>query len=177
MMTTNSRWFQIFRMKGAFLTVEKENKVADVQSGLDNENRSVLMYKKHGKINQQWDIVYVSDWSEPKKGEMNEDFGFKVDTDFFIESQMGENRFIDLVGSNLVIKTRNGLPSQEWFFDGKTKTIKSTRTKSYSWDIQNAGRSSNMQAYNTNADTTQAQVPAPGHSCSAPKSLWVRKDR
>jgi len=76
----------MFRMKGEFLTIEKENKVADVQSGLDNENRNVLVWAKHGKINQQWDIVYVADWKEPKKGEMNTDFGFKVDTDFYIES-------------------------------------------------------------------------------------------
>jgi hypothetical protein len=71
-------------MKGAFLTVEKENKVADIQSGLDNENRNILMYNKHGKINQQWDIVYVEDWKEPKKGEMNEDFGLYVERDFHI---------------------------------------------------------------------------------------------
>ena len=115
----------MFRMKGAFLTIEKENKVADVQSGLDNENRNVLIWNKHGKINQQWEIVYVSDWSEPKKGEMNKDFGLKVDTDFFIESQMPEKRYIDIIGRNLVIKTRNNRKTQIFYFHQPTRTIRS----------------------------------------------------
>jgi hypothetical protein len=30
------------------------------------------MYKKHGKINQQWDIIYADEYpEEPKKGELN----------------------------------------------------------------------------------------------------------
>jgi hypothetical protein len=49
----------------------------------------------------------------------------------------------------MLIKTRNGLSSQEWFFDGKTKTIKSMRTKSYSWNIKSSGTSNNMEVYNT----------------------------
>ena len=89
----------MFRMKGAFLTIEKENKVADVQSGLDNENRNVLIWNKHGKINQQWDIVYVSDWSEPKKGELNKDFGLYVERDFYIVSELGKNRYLDLISN------------------------------------------------------------------------------
>ena len=89
--------------------------------------------------------------AELKKGEMNELFGLKVDEPFHIISQMSSERYVDLVGRNMVIKTRNGLPSQEWFFDGKTKTIKSMRTKSYSWNIQNSGRTNNMEVYNTNS--------------------------
>ena len=74
-------------MKGEFLTVERENKVADVQSGLDAENRNIIMYNKHGKINQQWDIVYVDEWKgEPIKGEFNPAYGLIVDTDFYLES-------------------------------------------------------------------------------------------
>ena len=82
--------------------------------------------------------------AELKKGEMNKDWGFKVNTPFHVISNLPDGRFLDLVGRNMLIKTRNGLPSQSWFFDQKTRTIKSTRTKSYSWDIQNAGRSSNL---------------------------------
>ena len=89
--------------------------------------------------------------AELKKGEMNELFGLKVDEPFHITTQLDSERYLDLVGRNMVIKTRNGLPSQEWFFDGKTKTIKSMRTKSYSWNIQNSGRTNNMEVYNTNS--------------------------
>jgi hypothetical protein len=70
---------------------EKEtNKVADVQSALDSENRQVLMYAKHGKLNQQWDIVYTRDWKgEPGTGEWNRDFGMIVNKDFHIVNAMG----------------------------------------------------------------------------------------
>ena len=58
----------------------------------------------------------------------------------------------------MVIKTPNGLPSQEWFFDGKTKTIKSMRTKSYSWNIKNSGRTNNMEVYNTNSKKNRSST-------------------
>lgn len=56
-----------------------------------------------------------------------------------------------MIGRNMVIKTPNGRKSQEWYFDQKSRTIRSMYRKNWSWDIQGAGRSSNMQAYNTNS--------------------------
>jgi len=53
-------------MKGQFLTVEKENKVLDIQSAQDKENRNILVWAKHGGTNQQWEIVYADEnrmWS------------------------------------------------------------------------------------------------------------------
>jgi hypothetical protein len=48
------------------------------------------MVTKHGKLNQQWDLVYKRDWKgEPKKGEYNPDFGIYVEKDFHIVSAMG----------------------------------------------------------------------------------------
>jgi hypothetical protein len=71
-------------MKGAFITSEK-GKVLDVQGGVDAENRNIMVYNKHGKINQQWDIIYVDEYKgEPKKGELNEAFGLYVERDFYI---------------------------------------------------------------------------------------------
>jgi len=99
----------MWKLKGAFIVNEKDGRVLDIQSGLDAENRNILVWKKHGKINQQWDIIYADEYpEEPKKGELNKDFGFKVDTDFHIESQLKSNRYLDVLGRNLVIKTRNG---------------------------------------------------------------------
>jgi len=36
----------------------------------------------------KWDIIYVKDYQKDdlKKGDMNNDFGFRVDTDFYIVS-------------------------------------------------------------------------------------------
>jgi hypothetical protein len=62
-------------------------------------------------------------------------------------------RVIEVVGGrNAVLKTlvrnRN---TQKFVFDGTTKTIKSWAYRGRSFDIQNAGRSSNLQVWTTNA--------------------------
>ena len=89
---------------------EKErNKVMEVQSGRDAENTNIVMYAKNGKIHQQWNLVYASDWKpEPTKGQWNREFGFRVDKDFHIVSALPRGRFMDFLGRNLVIKVQNG---------------------------------------------------------------------
>jgi len=68
------------------------------------------MWNKHSGVNQQWDIIYVKDMPEdPKKGEWNKDFGFKVDMTFHIVSKLASGRYLDTYNNrNLVIKTPNG---------------------------------------------------------------------
>jgi len=123
----------------------------DVQGNYDAENRNVLMWNKHNGLNQQWDIVYVKDMpDEPKKGELNKDFNFKVDTDFHVVSKMSSGRYLDFLGRNLVIKTPNGRKSQLWYFHQPSKTVR-TRVNNQSWDIASSGRSSNMQYWSTNS--------------------------
>jgi hypothetical protein len=76
----------MFRYQGAFVINEK-GKVLDVQGAVDAENRNIMIYQKHGRINQQWDIVYVDEWKgEPGDGEMNEEIGLKVNRSFYIVS-------------------------------------------------------------------------------------------
>ena len=48
----------MFRVEGAYIVNEK-GKVFDVSGGVDDENRNIIVYNKHGKLNQQWDIVYA----------------------------------------------------------------------------------------------------------------------
>jgi len=61
----------------------------DVSSAKDAENQNIQVWKKHSGLNQQWDIIYVDEMpEETKKGDVNEDFGFKVDTPFYIVSKM-----------------------------------------------------------------------------------------
>jgi hypothetical protein len=145
--TVNSKWNQMFRMKGAFLTVERENKVADVSGGLDAENRNIIMYAKHGKINQQWEIVYVDEW----KRELSPDFGLIVEKDFYIVSAMPSHKYLDLINNrNMVVKTPNGRKTQIWYFDQKSRTIK-TRYNNQSWDIKSSGKSNDMQIWSTNS--------------------------
>ena len=88
---------------------------------------------------------------EPKKGELNEDFGLYVERPFYIISEMSSNRYLDLINNrNMVIKTRNGRSSQTWWFDQKSLTIK-TKYNNQSFDIQNSGKTNNMQIWSTNS--------------------------
>jgi len=103
-------------------------------------------------MNQMWDIIYVDEWKgEPKKGELNEDFGLYVERDFYIQTAMSSNRYLDLINNrNMVIKTPNGRKTQTWYFDQRSLTIK-TRLNNQSWDIQSSGRTNNMQIWSTNS--------------------------
>jgi hypothetical protein len=65
----------------------------EVQGKVDGENKNVQIAKANGETHQQWDIVYVDEYpEEPKKGELNQDFGIYVERDFHIVSQMSSNR-------------------------------------------------------------------------------------
>jgi hypothetical protein len=50
---TNSRWFQLFVWTAPYLRNEKlKNKVADIQSALDAENRNILMWNINNGLHQ-----------------------------------------------------------------------------------------------------------------------------
>jgi membrane carboxypeptidase/penicillin-binding protein PbpC len=121
----------------------------DVHGARDDENRDIIVWNKHGKLNQQWDLIYKDQWKrDPKKGELNEDFGIYVDRTFYIVSNMGKKRYLDLIGRNFVIKTRNGRKTQQWYFHQQSLTIRS-RSNNQSWDIKSSGKSADMQVYST----------------------------
>ena len=138
-------------MKGAFLTNEK-GKVIDVSGNQDTENRQIVVWKKHGGLNQQWDIIYVDSWKgEPTKGQLNSRFGLYVDRTFYVVSRLGSGRYLDLINNrDMVIKRRNGRKSQLWWFDQSSLTIK-TRYNNYSWNIKSNGGSADMQILSTNS--------------------------
>jgi len=115
----------LFRSKADAIVNERGN-VLEVQGGYDGENKNIAIAKPNGEVHQQWDIVYADEYpEEPKKGELNPDFGLYVERDFYIVSQMSANRYLDLIGNNMVIKTANSRKSQIWYFDQKSYTIKS----------------------------------------------------
>jgi hypothetical protein len=123
----------------------------DVSGGIDTENRDIYMYKFQGAKNQQWDLVYVSDWKEDAtKGNYNAQFGFYVEKDFHIITASGERRYVDFVSRDLVLKTQNGRTSQRWYFHRATRTIKS-RSKNQSIDIKTSGKTDVVQYYTTNS--------------------------
>jgi membrane carboxypeptidase/penicillin-binding protein PbpC len=129
--------------------VNERGKVMDVHGARDDENRDIIVWNKHGRANQQWDVIYANEYpKEPKKGELNEDFGLYVDRTFYIVSQMKSGRYLDLIGRNFVIKTKNGRNTQQWYFHQQTLTIRS-RSNNQSFDIKGSGSKSDMQVWST----------------------------
>jgi membrane carboxypeptidase/penicillin-binding protein PbpC len=139
----------MFRYQGGFLQNER-GKVMDVHGARDEENRDIIVWNKHGRLNQQWDLIFANKWREPKKGQLNKDFGLYVDRTFYIISVMGKKRYLDLVGRDLVIKTRNGRNTQQWYFHQQSLTVRS-RSNNQSWDIKSSGRTNHMQVWSTSS--------------------------
>jgi len=91
----------MFKRDGALIVNVKNGKAMDVHGGVDAENRNVIMWTKHGKINQQWNIIYADEYEEePGKGELNERFGLYVERPFYIVSALPAHRYLDLVSNN-----------------------------------------------------------------------------
>jgi hypothetical protein len=133
--------------------VNHRGKVLDTDGQQDTEGRHISAWKKDGKLSQQWDIVYLDEWTgEPGKGEINADLGFYVQRPFYIVSELSSHRYLDLINNrNMVIKTRNGRNTQTWWFDQVSLTVK-TKLNNQSWDITSSGKSSNFQVYSTNSN-------------------------
>jgi hypothetical protein len=121
----------MFRYKNNNIVNEK-GKVMDVVGGYDGQHRNIQVFQKNNGLGQQFELVYVDEMpAVPKKGELNKSWGLYVERPFHIVSSLDSEKYIDLIGNNAVIKTPNGRTSQSWWFDQKTRTIKSWRTRSY----------------------------------------------
>lgn len=118
----------------------QKNQVITIQHHDDNNDRHVIKETKQGKpeLWQTWDIIYTDNVpSGYNDGEYNAKWGFYVGRPFHIVSLLGENRWVDVIeGNRVAIKSRNERKSQEWFFDGVTKTIKN-KDKDQSLDMRN----------------------------------------
>lgn len=88
---------------------------------------------------------------DPKKGELNRDFGLYVERPFFIVSQLGKHRYLDMIGHKLVIKIPNNRKTQQFWFDQKTKTIKSMNNKNWSFTIESSGGSRVIRMWHARA--------------------------
>jgi hypothetical protein len=99
----------MWRYQGGFM-INEQGKVLEIDGNVDTENRNIVAKPKHGRINQLFDLIYADEYpAEPVKGELNKEFGFYVDRDFYIVSQMSSNRYLEVINNrNIVIKTSNG---------------------------------------------------------------------
>lgn len=49
---TNARWFQLFKYVDGYMVNVKNNKVFDISGGKDVEGQNLIIFKKHGGLNQ-----------------------------------------------------------------------------------------------------------------------------
>ena len=133
------------------MLVNDKGKVMTIVGDVDAENRNIGVFNKDGKVGQTWDIIYADEMpADLKKGDLNKDWGMIIEEPFYVISNLPTGRYLDVLGRNMVIKTRNGFPSQEWYFHQQSRTIKNKKNN-LSWDIKNAGKTTDMQTWNTNS--------------------------
>lgn len=87
---------------------EYNKKVLDIAGANDRQHNNIGVYRKHGGLNQQWEIIYADEYPEdPRDGEMSEDWGLRVGTPFHIKSSLPSGKYLDHLGRRMVIKTPN----------------------------------------------------------------------
>ena len=148
----------MFRLRGHWIQND-HGKVLEVHSGIDTENRMVRMYSKNNGAAQKWWIKYVDALApEPKKGDLNKQYGLYVDRPFHIVASWGKRRYLDVVSRDMVIKTPNGRKSQVWWFDQRTKTIKNKwgPVRSYSFNVLTSNRNDKNSLNNINLSGTNS---------------------
>jgi hypothetical protein len=109
----------LWKKDGAYVVNEKGS-VMSVYQGNDDENQNIVVDRnRQNKDSHQWEVVYADQYpDEPVKGELNTDFGLYVERDFYVVSELKDNRYLDLINNrNMVIKTPNGRKTQVWYFD------------------------------------------------------------
>ena len=110
------------------------------------------MWNRHNGANQRWRVLYLDKMGKIPKQGRNSKFGFYINRPFYIMSRMPMRRVVEVVGGrNVVIKQARNRNTQKFTFDQVSKTIKSWAYKHKSFDIQNSGRSSNLQVATTNS--------------------------
>lgn len=108
-----------------------------VQSKIDNQNRQVVRENKVDEDYQKWNILYVDAAKpEPTKG-YSKSWGMYINRSFHIVSELPSNRYMDYISNRLVIKTANARPTQTFYFDYKTRTIRCKAYNDYALDIRN----------------------------------------
>jgi hypothetical protein len=127
----------------------------DVSNNQDRENQNVIMFKSRKTVNQEWDIIYVDQLQpEPKEGDWNPQFGMYIGKEFSITTKMSSGRYVDLVGDQLVIKSRTASKTQKWIFDWKSRTVLNVANKK-SLSISSSGRGNKMNTWKTTSEWFQ----------------------
>jgi hypothetical protein len=116
-------------------------KVLDVSGGKDVEGQNVIVWKSHGGVNQRWRVVYLDKAEKEQTTGLNKEFGMHCNRPFYLVSRLWMKRVAECQGaSNVFLKRyRANQAVQQWYFDCKTKTIRSNYWKNYAMQIPGNG--------------------------------------
>lgn len=141
---TNSRWFQLHKMKGEQL-VNIQGKILDFDSKKEMENQLIKFSTESKLCSQKWNIIYIDDLPKSlKTGELNTQWGFRINTDFYIQTALASRRIADNIGNNLILKTRNSFKTQVWYFGNQYKMIRSRASTNNVLNISSNGNGENL---------------------------------
>jgi len=117
----------LFVYEGEFISNVKNNLVFDVDGNKDEEARNVHMHKRHNGSNQRWKVVYLDKAEAILTKGLDEDFGFHRNRPFYIRSRLPFQRIVQCHGAVHVRINRwkKNNKTQQFYFDAKTKTIRS----------------------------------------------------
>jgi len=129
------------------LTNMYDNRVIDVTAGKDVEGQNVIVWKRHGGANQRWKVIYEKDQDNFKTEGVNKDFGFHINRPFYLVSRLWMKRVVETPGASSVNirRYRKNHKPQQFFFDEKSKTIRSNHWKNYGLEITGNGSSKNVR--------------------------------
>jgi len=104
-------------------------------------------------VSQRWRIVYVDTKGKDRTKGLNKNFGFEINRAFYLRSRLPMKRVAELVGSDVRLRRWNAsrVRQQTFKFDQVSKTVKSEYHKSYSLEIPNSGRNSQLRVTTTNS--------------------------
>lgn len=129
---TDGGWYQEFHIDGNLLRNERKL-VIDVSGARDVDGQNVIVWKEHGRLNQQWKIEYV-----------NADIiqnGIIPDKPFRILSKMSGGRAVTRSKDNVIIRDANQSDKDQVFvFDSATGSIQPKRDHNVALDIGEEGR-------------------------------------
>jgi hypothetical protein len=129
---TDGAWYQEFHIDGNQLKNER-GLVIDVAGSRDQDGANVIVWKRHGKLNQQWKVEYVD-------ADVIQN-GIIPDKPFRIISKMRAGRAITRSRSNVIIRDVKQTDNDQVFvLDSSTGSIQPKRDPSVSLDIGEEGR-------------------------------------
>jgi hypothetical protein len=77
---------------------------------------------------------------------LNTEWGFRVNTDFLIQTALASRRVADNVGGSIILKTRNSFKTQIWYFDNHYKMVRSRARTTTVLNISSSGKGENLDA-------------------------------